>query len=130
MDFRGDLDFSAYGAARNVSLPGVLRANGTAYFPTDLPGASVMVWSKGAMGTSVLQVLNLPATLGYGAATVFSPTGSCLSNLLRTAPASLDCSAAQPNSDAPGWSCTGPVLGLANEFPGVNRLSVWLLKGN
>ncbi|KAG2436759.1 hypothetical protein HXX76_006283 [Chlamydomonas incerta] len=130
MDFRGDLDFSASDTARNVSVPGAFRVSGAAFFTNTLPsGVSVVIWSQGGKGTSVVQVLNTPAVLGTGAATVLSPPGSCLSSLLKTTFPIFDCAGA-PRSDAPGWSCTGPVVGLANDFPGSNNLKVWQLQGN
>ncbi|KAG2435644.1 hypothetical protein HXX76_006846 [Chlamydomonas incerta] len=129
MDFRGDLDFSASDTARNISVPGAFRVSGASFFPQTLPSVSVVIWNQGSKGTSVLQVLNVPATLGYGASTVLSPPGSCLTSLLKTTFPIFDCTGAS-NSDAPGWSCTGPVVGLANDFPGTNNLKVWLLQGN
>ncbi|PNW72147.1 hypothetical protein CHLRE_16g680550v5 [Chlamydomonas reinhardtii] len=129
MDFRGDLDFSDSATVRSVSIPGVLRMSGASFFPVDRTQVDVLIWSQGSKGTSVLQVLNSPATLGYGASTVLSPRGSCLTALLNTTFPIFDCTGA-PNPDAPGWSCTGPVAGLANDFPGANNLKLWLLQGN
>ena len=49
---------------------GVLRMSGASFFPVDRTQVDVLIWSQGSKGTSVLQVLNSPATLGYGASTV------------------------------------------------------------